>query len=174
MANIITVDGKAPLIHPESFLALSADIIGDVTLAESVSIWNNTTIRADVNYVRIGKFTNVQDNSIIHVDTQGRSYPNVGPTLIGEYVTIGHGAIIHACTLEDACLIGMGAIILDGALIGKGSIIGAGAVVTPNSIIPPYSLVMGVPGKVVKTLSEESLSQRLEHAKHYWELTNKY
>lgn len=174
MANIISFEGKNPDIHVHSFLAVSSDIVGDVTLAEGVSIWNNTTIRGDMNYIRVGKFTNIQDNSVVHVDTSIPDNPINGPAIIGEYVTIGHGAIIHACTLEDACLIGMGAIILNGAVIGKGSIVGAGAVVTSNTVIPPYSLVLGTPGKVVKTLPEESLSERIAHAERYWERAKKY
>ncbi|MCL2566074.1 MAG: gamma carbonic anhydrase family protein [Defluviitaleaceae bacterium] len=174
MANIITFDGKTPNIHKNTFLAVSVDIIGDVTLEEGVSIWNNSTIRGDMNSIRIGKYTNIQDNSVVHVDTPHEKTPHVGPTVIGEYVTIGHGAIIHACTLEDACLIGMGAIILDGAVVGKGTIVGAGAVVPPHMVIPPYSMVLGVPGKVIKSLPEESLEERIAHAKRYWERTSKY
>ena len=174
MANIITFEGKTPEIHPTAFLAVSADIIGDVVLAEGVSVWNNATIRGDFNYIRIGKYTNVQDGCVIHIDSSRPDQPDFGPTIIGEYVTIGHGAIVHACTVEDACLIGMGAIVLDGAVIGKGSIIGAGALVPPHAKIPPFSMVLGTPGRVVKTLLEESLEDRLAHAKGYYEYANKY
>jgi len=174
MANIITFEGKTPEIHESCFLAVSADIIGDVVLAEGVSVWNNATIRGDINHIRIGRYTNVQDGSVVHVDRRRADQPDWGPVIIGGYVTIGHGAIIHACTIEDACLIGMGSIVLDGAVIGKGSIIGAGALVPPNAKIPPFSMVLGTPGKVVKTLLEESLEDRLFHAKRYHEIANIY
>ncbi|MCL2857307.1 MAG: gamma carbonic anhydrase family protein [Oscillospiraceae bacterium] len=174
MANIIAFDGKTPDIHPDTFLAISADIIGDVSLAEGVNIWNNATIRGDISYIRIGKYTNVQDGCVIHVDRPRSDQPGWGPTIIGDYVTIGHGAIVHACTVEDTCLIGMGAIVLDGAVIGKGSIVGAGALVPPNAKIPPFSMVLGTPGKVVKTLLPESLEDRLNHAKIYYEYAKKY
>jgi len=174
MANIISFGGKTPVMHESSFLAVSADIIGDVVLAEGVNIWNNATVRGDENCIRIGRYTNIQDNCTVHVDTSLPGRPEPGPTNIGEYVTIGHGAIIHACTLGDACLIGMGAIVLDGAVIGKGSIVGAGSVVTPGTVIPPYSLVLGIPGKVVKTLPEESISERISHAERYWERAKQY
>jgi len=174
MANIITFEGKTPEIHESVFVAVSADIIGEVALSEGVSIWNNTTLRADINQIRIGKYTNVQDGSVIHVDRRRPDEPGWGLANIGEYVTIGHNAIIHACTIEDCCLIGMGSIILDGAVIGKGSIIGAGALVPPHAKIPPFSMVLGTPGKVVKTLLEESLQDRLFHAKSYHEIANKY
>ena len=174
MANIISVDGTEPVIHQNSFLACSADIIGDVRIAEFVSIWNSSTLRADVNYISIGKFANIQDNSTVHVERPAPDNPDRGAVIIGEYVTVGHGVILHACTLEDACLIGMGAIVLDGAVVGKGSIVGAGSVVTGRTVIPPYSLALGSPAKVVKTLPEESLAERIAHAEGYWELTKKY
>ena len=174
MANIISFDGKAPVIHQNSFLACSADIAGDVRIDQFVGIWNHATLRADVNYIRIGKYTNIQDNSVVHVERPAPENPSGGAVIIGEYVTVGHSVILHACTLEDACLIGMGAIVLDGAVIGKGSIVGAGSVVTGRTVIPPYSLVLGSPGKVVKTLPEESLAERIAHAKGYWQLAQKY
>ena len=174
MANIITLEGKTPDIHTNCFLAESASVIGEITLSEGVSVWYGVTIRADIGPVRIGSYTNIQDGSVIHVDTPRPDQPDWGPVIIGEYVTIGHGAIIHNCTIEDACLIGMGAIVLDGAVIGKGSIVGAGALVPPNANIPPFSMVLGTPGKVVKTLLEESLQDRINHASRYWELAKKY
>ena len=174
MANIISFGGHTPSIHKNSFVALSADIIGEVSIGECANIWNNVTIRGDLHYIRIGKYVNVQDGSVLHVNLRKADQPDHGAVIVGDYVTIGHGAILHACTLEDACLIGMGAIVLDYAVIGKGAIIGAGAVVTPNTVIPPYSMVFGTPGKVVKTLPEESLNDRLMHAKYYWELAQQY
>ena len=174
MANIIAFKGKTPDIHEDSFLAISADIVGDVTLAEGVSVWNNATVRGDMDIVRIGKYTNVQDGCVIHVDSPRADQPTWGPTIIGEYVTIGHGAIVHAATVEDCCLIGMGAIVLDGAVVGKGSIVGAGALVPPNAVIPPFSMVLGTPGRVIKTLLPESLEDRIRHAKIYYDLARQY
>jgi len=167
MANIIAFDGRTPNIHEVSYVAPSADIIGDVVLEEGANIWFHVTIRGDVECVRIGKFTNIQDNAVVHVERPTETRPNTGPTIIGDYVTVGHSAIIHACTIEDCCLIGMGAIVLDGAVVGKGSIVGAGAVVTPGTIIPPFSMVLGTPGKVAKELPQESIKERIAHAERY-------
>ena len=174
MANIITFVGKTPDIHPESFTAVGANIIGDVAVAQYASIWFGATLRGDINFIRVGKYSNVQDGSVVHVDSPKPELPGQGAAIIGDYVTIGHGAIIHAATLEDCCLVGMGAIVLDGAVVGRGSIIGAGAVVTPNTVVPPLSLVLGTPGKAVKTLPEESIAERIAHGERYWELTKQY
>ncbi|MDO5714747.1 MAG: gamma carbonic anhydrase family protein [Tissierellia bacterium] len=143
-----TFEGIGPSFHENSFVASGAEIKGDVRMEEFSSVWHNVSARGDVNFISIGKYTNVQDNSVLHVSDD---YSCV----IGDYVTIGHGAIIHACTIEDHCLIGMGAIVLDGAVIGRGSIVAAGSVVTKGTIIPPHSLVIGTPGKVVKSIEEE-------------------
>jgi len=136
---------QKPSIHPTAFVAQTAAIIGHVTLEEESSVWYNTVLRADINRIHLGPRSNIQDGTIVHL---ADDYPVV----IGELVTIGHMAMIHACTIGDECLIGMGAIILDGAEIGARSIIGAGALVTGGTKIPPGSLVLGSPGKVVKTL----------------------
>ena len=174
MANIISVRGNIPEIHENTHLAPSADVVGDVHLGEHVNIWNHATLRADVNYIRVGRCTNIQDNCVIHVDVPKPDDLDWGSTIIGDYVTVGHGAILHACKVEDACLIGMGAIVLDNAVIGKGSIVGAGAVVTPRTVIPPYSMVLGAPAKVAKTLPEQSVQERIAHAQKYWELAKEY
>ena len=174
MANIITFEGVKPFVHEQSFLAVSADLIGSVFIGEGVSIWNNTTLRGDINDIRIGKLSNIQDGSTLHVDRRKPESPGLGSTLIGERVTVGHGVILHACTVDDCCLIGMGSIVLDGAVIGKGSIVGAGAVVTPGTIVPPFSMVLGTPGRVVKTLDELTLEDRIAHAERYWELAQKF
>lgn len=159
--------GLKPRIAPDCFIAETADIIGDVRIAAGGNIWYNATLRGDVSYISIGKNSNVQDNCCLHVDYDV-------PTILGDNVTVGHGAIIHAATVEDNCLIGMGAIVLDYALIGQGSIIGAGAVVPPNMVVPPNSLVMGVPGKVVKKLTAEREQGLVEHALKYVDLAADY
>lgn len=148
MSTIKTFKGIAPTLDIKSFIADNATVIGAVTLKEFASIWFNTVVRGDVNKIEIGRYTNVQDNSVVHV---ADDYP----TRIGDYVTIGHSATIHGCTIEDHCLIGMGAIVLNGAVIGQGSIIAAGALVREKQVIPPNSLVVGVPGKIVKTIPED-------------------
>lgn len=134
-----------PSIHPSAFLAASADVIGRVTLHEESSVWYNATLRGDINEIVIGPRSNVQDNAVIHLADEF-------PCHVGELVTVGHSAILHACTVKDEVLIGMGAIVLDGAVIGERSIVGAGALVTGGTVIPPGSLVLGSPGKVVRTL----------------------
>ena len=137
-----------PVIHETAFVAASADLIGRVTIGEEASVWYNTTLRGDIHEVVVGPRSNVQDNAVLHVESDRGCY-------LGELVTVGHGAIIHACTVKDEVLVGMGSTILDGALIGERSIIGANALVTMNMEIPPGSLVLGSPGKVVRTLSAE-------------------
>jgi carbonic anhydrase/acetyltransferase-like protein (isoleucine patch superfamily) len=144
-----------PSVHESCYIAPSADVIGRVTLHEESSVWFNATLRGDINEIVVGPRSNVQDNAVIHLADDYGCY-------IGELVTVGHSAILHACTVKDEVLIGMGAIVLDGAVIGERSIIGAGALVTGGTIIPPGSLVLGSPAKVVKTLSlEEQAKIRL-------------
>lgn len=157
-----------PKIHEKSYIADSADIMGMVEIGEGSSIWPNVAVRGDVNFIKMGKFSNVQDCSVVHVAA------TPCPTIIGDHVTIGHSATVHACVIEDNCLIGMGAVILDGAIIGHGSIIGAGSVVAPGKVIPPYSKVMGIPGKVMGTMTEADEEERIKHARRYWNLACDY
>ena len=137
--------GISPTIHRSAFVAASADVIGRVTLGEESSVWYQATLRGDINEIVIGPRSNVQDNAVIHLSDDHGCH-------VGELVTVGHSAILHACTVKDEVLIGMGAIVLDGSVIGERSIIGAGALVTGGTIIPPGSLVLGSPAKVVRTL----------------------
>ncbi|MCL2579757.1 MAG: gamma carbonic anhydrase family protein [Oscillospiraceae bacterium] len=174
MANIISFVGKTPVIHPTTFVAPDASVIGDVVLDEGSSVWFGATLRGDVNRITVGKFSNIQDGCVVHAERFKDEKPGVGPTFIGDHVSIGHSAVIHACTIEDCCLIGMGSIILDGAVIGKGSIVGAGAVVTAGTVIPPYSMVLGTPGKVVKTMPESSVEDRIAHAMRYAGYSQQY
>ncbi len=160
--------GKRPLIARNAFLAENCAVIGDVEIGEESSIWYSVTVRGDVMPIRIGARTSIQDGTVIHV-TSGK----FGST-IGSDCTVGHGAIIHACTVEDFCLIGMGSIILDGARIGRGSLVGAGALVTPGTDIPPGSLVIGSPAKVKRPVSEKEREQIAYGAAHYVELTRAY
>ena len=122
-------------------------VVGDVEIGADSSIWYGASLRGDVNYIRIGRQTNVQDNVTCHVE-RGRF-----SLVIGDYVTLGHNAVVHGCRIEDRCLVGMGAVVLDGAVVGEGSIVAAGAVVTPGMSVPPRSLVAGVPARVIRELS---------------------
>src|SRR5205823_12098750 len=146
--KIYEFQGKKPEVHPSCFLADGAKIIGDVVLEENVSVWFNVVIRGDVERIRIGKNSNIQDNAVIHVT----HFAN--PTKIGENVTVGHGAILHGCTVGDGALIGMNAVVLDRAVIGEGALVAAGAVVTPHTHVPPKMLAAGVPAKVIRHLSD--------------------
>ena len=146
---------KMPCISEDCFIAENAVVIGDVTLKNKSSVWFGAVIRGDDNCIEIGEGSNIQDNATVHV---AHRYP----VEIGDYVTVGHNSVIHGCTIENDVLIGMGATILNGAHIGKGSIIGAGALVRENTVIPPYSLVVGVPGKIKGTVTNE----QQEHIRH--------
>ena len=159
--------GSKPSIHPTAFTAAGSTIIGAVTLAEESSVWFNTVLRADINEIKIGPRSNIQDGSVIHLADDFGTY-------VGELVTVGHKAILHACTVADEVLVGMGAIILDGAEIGARSIIGAGALVTQHKKIPPGSLVLGSPAKVVRQLDLEEQQSLKSWAKKYVELSKRY
>jgi carbonic anhydrase/acetyltransferase-like protein (isoleucine patch superfamily) len=137
-----------PRLGEQAFVARGAVLVGDVTLGDFSSVWYNAVLRADINRIVVGHHSNIQDNCVVHL-------ADAFPCLIGNYTTIGHGATIHACTLEDECLVGMGASILDGAIIGAQSLIGARSLVTEHARIPPGSLVLGIPGKVVRQLTTE-------------------
>ena len=147
-------------IHPTAWVAPGAFLRGDVTLGEKVSVWYNAVLRADQEKIIIGKNSNIQDNAVLHGDPGN-------DIIVGENVTVGHGAILHGCTVEDNALIGMGSVVLDHAVIGAGSIVGAGAVVASGTIVPPKSLVVGIPAKVKKTLTDEESSGNLENVEEY-------
>ena len=149
-----------PMIDSSVFVAKGAVVLGDVTIEKNCSIWYNATIRSSEAPIKIGEGSNVQDNAVIHVSPEY-------PTSIGSYVTIGHGAIIHGCTIEDNALIGMGAIILNGAKIGKNCIIAAGTLIPQNKIIPDNSLVMGSPGKIVRQVTEDEILKNTKNAEEY-------
>ena len=150
-----------PRVHPTAFIDESAQVIGDVEIGEESSVWMGVVVRGDVNRIRIGRRTNVQDGTIVHVMIRTH------PTTIGDNVTIGHGAIVHGCTIEDQCLIGMGAVLLNGAYVGAGSIVAAGTLLVEGMKVPPRSLVMGSPGKVKRTLSDAEVLDIQAYADRY-------
>ena len=153
--------GRMPRVHPTAYIDDSAQVIGEVEIGEESSVWMSVVVRGDVNHIRIGRRTNVQDATVVHVmrDTH--------PTIVGDNVTIGHGAIVHGCTIDNLCLIGMGAILLNGAHVGSGSIVAAGTLVVEGAQIPPRSLVMGSPGKVKRPLTDEEVAGIQTYADRY-------
>ena len=160
-------EGHVPAIAPSVFVAPSADVIGRVTIGEEASVWYHVTLRGDINEIVIGARSNVQDNAVVHVESDLGCY-------LGEWVTVGHGAIVHACTVRDEVLVGMGAVVLDGAVIGERSIIGANALVTMGTEVPPGSLVLGSPAKVVRTLDSGEQAKVRTWAERYVENRRKF
>lgn len=164
-----------PKLGEGTWVAPSADVVGDVTCGKECSIWFGTVIRGDVHFITIGDRVSIQDLSMVHVTHHKKADRSDGyPTIIGNDVTIGHRVMLHGCTIEDACLIGMSATILDGAVIGKESIVGAGALVTKNKVFPPRSLIMGSPAKVVRELNDEEVKELYASASRYVEFKSHY
>jgi len=153
--------GQLPRVHPTAFIDASAQVIGDVEIGEESSVWMCAVIRGDVHWIRVGRRTSIQDGTVVHAMT------GTHPTSIGDNVTIGHGAIVHGCTIENLCLIGMGAILLNGARVGAGSIVAAGTLLTENMKVPPKSLVMGSPGKVRRLLTQAEVADIQLYADRY-------
>jgi carbonic anhydrase/acetyltransferase-like protein (isoleucine patch superfamily) len=161
--RLATFFAKEPRIDPSAYVAQQATVIGDVTLGKFASVWPGCVLRGDIESITVGEGTNIQDGTVVHLaDDFG--------VKIGNYVTVGHLAMIHACTIEDECLIGMHATVLDGAVIGRRSIIGAHTLVTKGMVVPPGSVVMGVPGKIVKTLTEEEQADIRHWAEKYMQV----
>jgi len=164
-----------PQLGKNAWIADGASVIGNVEMGEDSAVWFGCVVRGDVHYIKIGDRTNIQDLSMVHVTHYKKSDMSDGnPTIIGNDVTVGHRVMLHGCTIEDACLIGMSATILDGAVIGKESIVGAGALVTKNKIFPPRSLIMGSPAKVVRELSDEEVEELYASASRYVKFKNEY
>lgn len=158
---------KKTNIHENAFVADTASVIGDVTLGEGSSIWYGAVARGDMNYIKIGRYSNIQDNSTVHQDTKF-------PCEIGDYVTVGHNTVIHGCKVGDNCLIGMGSVILNGAQIGENCIVAAGSVVTEGAIIPANSMIMGIPAKVKRQLTEKEIEKIKNNAIRYEALWKEY
>ncbi|MFX1464863.1 MAG: gamma carbonic anhydrase family protein [Promethearchaeota archaeon] len=164
---------KKPSIHESVFISPSANVIGDVELAENASVWNCAVVRGDVGRVEIDRFSNVQDNCVIHPGWTRERDTGID-VRIGQYVSIAHGAIIHGATIEDNVIVSMNATVMNNAKIGSNSIIGAGAVVTQNAVIPTNSICFGIPAKPVKTVNEEQLELIRWNAKEYYKLARSY
>ncbi len=154
---------KTPRISPAAYLAENAVVTGDVTLGDRVSVWYGAVLRGDVGPIEVGESCNIQDNCVLHCGWDR-------PTVLGRNIVVGHGAILHSCRVEDGCLIGMGATVMDDSVIGAGSIVGAGALVPPGKIIPPRSLVLGIPGRVVRAVTDREVAETLCNAETYVEL----
>lgn len=167
-SSLLPYKGKSPLLAKGVFVAAGARLIGDLEIGEESSVWFNVTIRADCHYIRIGKRTNVQDNTVIHVTN------SLYPTNIGDDVTIGHSAVLHGCEIKSMTLIGMGAVIMDGAVIPENSIVAAGSLVTPGKTFPPGHLIKGSPAKAVRELSKEELKSLEQSVTYYLEYKSHY
>ena len=160
--------GKWPKLGERVYIAEGAQIVGDVVIGDHSSVWYNCVVRGDVHYIRIGNYTNIQDGSICHV------MKDLYPLILHDYVTIAHGVMLHGCTIESHCLIGMRATIMNNAVVGAHSIVGAGALITENIIIPPRSLVLGMPAKVKRPLTDEEVASIDEYSRRYYEYKETY
>lgn len=158
---------RPPRVHSTAFVAEGARVVGDVHLGKNASVWFNAVLRGDIHSIRVGEGSNIQDGSVLHVS-------NEKACLVGKFVTVGHNANLHGCTVEDNCLIGIGAIVLTGAQVGKGSLVGAGAVVLEKMKIPPRSLVLGAPARVVRKLTAAEVRNHRIWALKYVRLKNRY
>jgi len=165
---IRTYQGRMPQLHASCYIDLSAQLIGDVTLGAHSSVWMNAVLRGDVNSIRVGANSNVQDCAVLH------GQRNLYPVIVGDWVTIGHNATVHGCVVEDECLIGIGARVLNNCRIGAGSIIAAGSVVPEHTVVPPRTLWAGVPAKMRRELTDKDRTLVLEYAKNYLHYTEIY
>jgi carbonic anhydrase/acetyltransferase-like protein (isoleucine patch superfamily) len=165
---IYALDGVAPTIAPDAFVAPNAAVIGDVVIGSESGIWFSCLLRGDMNIIRIGARTNVQDGTVIHVDSGALA------THIGDDVTIGHGSIIHACTLQNRAFVGNGAIVLDGAIIEEDGFLGAGAVLTPGKVVKPFELWAGIPAKPIRVMSEEERRRYDRNSETYRQLAARF
>lgn len=160
--------GVVPKVHLSAWIADSADVIGDVELGEESSVWFSTVIRGDVNFIRVGRGTNLQDGTVVHVNRNGT------PTILEDYVTVGHAARLHGCHVKSNCLIGIGAVVLDGAVLEEECVVAAGAVVSPGTLVPKGSLLMGAPARVKRSVTEKDLELIYRSAKSYIGLAAEY
>jgi carbonic anhydrase/acetyltransferase-like protein (isoleucine patch superfamily) len=174
MNQLRSFKGITPTLGARTYVDPAATVIGDVVLADDVSIWPGAVLRGDVHYIRIGARSNVQDGAVVHVTHDGPYSPGGFPTIVGEGVTIGHAAVIHACTIEDYCLIGMHATVLDGAVVKKYGFVGAGSVVSPGKVVGERELWLGNPAQRVRLLTDKQIEQLHYSADHYVRLKDVY
>ena len=165
--NLHPHHGAKPEVHPTAWIAPGAHLIGDVHVAEGASVWFGAVLRGDVSSIHVGRFSNVQDNTVIHADPGS-------PCVVGDYVTVGHACVVHGCTVEDHVLVGMGAVVMNRARVGRESILGARALVSEDKVIDNRSLVLGIPGKVVRQVTDEEIRAIQHSAEHYHELAGSY
>jgi gamma-carbonic anhydrase len=168
VATIRPFGGKVPQLHDTVFAVESAVVVGDVVVGEQASLWFGAIVRGDVNYVRIGARTNVQDHAVLHVTSKTH------PTVVGDDVTLGHRVTLHGCTIRDRCLVGIGAIVMDGAVVGEESMVGAGALVPPGMVVPPRTLALGAPAKVKRALSAEEIAFFRTSSQNYVSYAQQY
>src|SRR5208337_5001632 len=164
---ILNLAGRTPRIASSAYIALSADIIGSVEVGENSSVWFQCVLRGDIEPIRVGANSNIQDGTVLHSMVDA-------PVTVGDWVTVGHRVVLHGCTVENHCLIGMGAVLLNNVHVGEGSIVAAGALVAENTVIPPRSLYMGVPAKFRRKVGEEEQAFIKMHATHYLEYKARY
>jgi carbonic anhydrase/acetyltransferase-like protein (isoleucine patch superfamily) len=166
---IVAHHGKIPRINEKALVSKLATVIGDVEIGEGTSVFPGCVIRGDVERITIGRYSNLQDNVVVHCGDiyEGDVLKGYVPVHVGDYVTIGHGAIVHGCSIGDTCLVGAGSIVFNNAVIGEGSIVGMGAVVLNNSVVPPRSVVVGTPAKPVRRVDDAEYSQLRKHALLY-------
>jgi len=172
--NIYRFMEERPKLGSRVFIDSNASVTGAVTLEDDVSVWPMTVIRGDVNRITIGARSNIQDGCILHVTHEGPWQPDGLPLVIGQDVTVGHGAILHACTIGDRCLVGMGAVVMDGAVLEPDSMVAGGAVVTPGKLVPAGTLWRGNPARQARLLSESEISNQAYSARHYVRLKDLY
>jgi len=153
-------EGHTPEVHPSAWIAPNVSLIGKVRIHADASVWFGAVLRGDIDQIVVGAGSNIQDNAVLHTELGS-------PAIVGEGVSIGHGAVVHGCTIEDGCLIGMNATVLTGAVVGRDSLVGAGSVVLEGAVIPPRSLVAGVPGKVRRQLTDEEIASMHGNSERY-------
>ncbi|MFL1461901.1 gamma carbonic anhydrase family protein [Roseococcus sp. DSY-14] len=166
--SLLPFEGRRPVLHPTAWVAPNAVVVGDVELGEGASVWYGCVLRGDTNFIRVGARSNLQDGTIVHVNRMKEA------ALIGADVTVGHAAIIHACTLEDGAFIGMGATVLDGAVVGQGAMLGAGALLPPGKRVPPGELWVGSPARFLRVLSAPEREGLAATTAHYVELAMRH
>lgn len=167
--------GKKPRIHKTAFVHPSATVIGDVVIGENSSVWPGAVIRGDFGSVRIGRYTCIQDNAVVHAgDIYPRKKPEYCPVRIGNYVIVGHQALIHGCTIEDQCIVGGSSVVFNGARVRKGSLVGLGAVVLREVEVPPRTIVVGIPARPLRAMTDEEVDRIMVQAKNYAKLAKIY